>query len=67
MAAAATLLDALSATSTNGVGEMYQHLKSILGTDAMQHAESSLQHQIEASVLPSPVPKAGDRGPPKEH
>jgi hypothetical protein len=30
------LLDALSVTSTNGVGEMYQRLKSILTTVATQ-------------------------------
>jgi hypothetical protein len=34
MAAAAALLDTLPAPSTDGVGEMYQQPKSILGTVA---------------------------------
>jgi hypothetical protein len=33
-----TLLDTLPVLSTNWVGEMYQHLKSILGTATVQQA-----------------------------
>jgi hypothetical protein len=47
MAAVAVLLDTLPAPSTDGVGEMYQWLKSILGTAVAQQGESSLQHQFE--------------------
>jgi hypothetical protein len=36
VATAAALLDALSATSTDGVGEVYQWLKSILCVAAVQ-------------------------------
>jgi hypothetical protein len=57
--AAAALLDTLPAPSTNEVSEVYQWLKSILGTVAAQQAESSLQHQVEASVLPPARPKDG--------
>jgi hypothetical protein len=41
-AAMAKLLDALLAPSTDGVGEMYQRLKSILGTAIAQQVKSSL-------------------------
>jgi hypothetical protein len=47
MAAAAVLLVTLPAPSTDGVGEMYQLLKSILRTAVAQQAESSLQHRFE--------------------
>jgi hypothetical protein len=56
VAMAAVLLDTLLLPSTNGVGEVYQRLKSILSTTATQQAESSLQHQVEASVLPPACP-----------
>jgi PleD family two-component response regulator len=46
MAMVTTLLDTLPAPSTNEVGEMYQQLKSILGTATAQQVESSLQHQV---------------------
>jgi hypothetical protein len=65
VAAVAALLDALSTPFTNGVGEMYQWLKSILGTAAAQQAESSLQHRVEASVLPPARPKDGGQRAPK--
>jgi hypothetical protein len=55
----AALLDALLAPSTDGVGKMYQRLKSILGTTAAQQVESSLQHRVEASILPPTHPKDG--------
>jgi hypothetical protein len=42
MAVMVALLDALSAPSTDGVGKMYQRLKSILSTTTAQHAKSSL-------------------------
>jgi hypothetical protein len=38
---------------------MYQQLKSILGTAAMQQAKSSLQHWVEASVSPTSAPRTG--------
>jgi hypothetical protein len=56
VAMAAVLLDTLLLPSTNGVGEVYQRLKSILSTTATQQAESSLQHRVEASVLPPACP-----------
>jgi hypothetical protein len=56
MATAAVILDTLPAPSTNGVGEMYRQLESILGTTTAQQAESSLQHRVEASILP-PTPR----------
>jgi hypothetical protein len=56
VAMAAVLLDTLLLPSTNGVGEVYQRLKSILSTTATQQAESSLQHRVEASVLPPAYP-----------
>jgi hypothetical protein len=40
----AALLDALPAPSTDGVGEMYQRPRNILGTTATQQLESTLQH-----------------------
>jgi hypothetical protein len=43
--------------STDGVGEMYQRLKSILGTAAAQQAKSSLQHWVEATVSPTSAPR----------
>jgi hypothetical protein len=55
----AVLMDTLPAPSTNGVGEVFQWLKSILDTIAVQQVESSLQHRIEASVLPPTHPKDG--------
>jgi hypothetical protein len=56
MATAAVILDTLPAPSTNGVGEMYRQLESILGATTTQQAESSLQHRVEASILP-PTPR----------
>jgi hypothetical protein len=50
MAMTASLLDTLSTPSTNGVGEVYQQLKSIVDTSTAQQQESSLQHQVEASI-----------------
>jgi hypothetical protein len=50
MAVAATLLVTLPAPSTDGVGEVYKRLKSILGTATAQQSESFLQHWVEASV-----------------
>jgi hypothetical protein len=44
-------LEHIAHTLTDGVGEVYQQLKSILGTTTVQHVESSLQHQVEASAL----------------
>jgi hypothetical protein len=61
VATVAALLDTLPAPSTDGVGEMYQQLKSILGTTTAQQAESSLQHWVEASVSPSICPKDGEQ------
>jgi hypothetical protein len=46
MATMAVLLDALPVTSTDGVDEMYQRLKNILGIAIAQQAESSLQHWL---------------------
>jgi hypothetical protein len=70
MATMATLLDTLPAPSTNRVSEVYQRLKSILDTTAVQQAERSLQHRVEASILPPTHPKdegqratQGDFGP----
>jgi hypothetical protein len=40
----AALLDTLPTPSTDGVGEVYQRLMNILGSAAMQQAESSLKH-----------------------
>jgi hypothetical protein len=65
MAAVAALLDALPTPSTDGVGEVYKRLKSILGTTAVQQAKSSLLHQVEASILPPTNPK--DRGQKATH
>jgi hypothetical protein len=59
MAAVAMLLDALPAPSTNGAGEVYQRLKSIIGGTVAQQAESSLLHQVEASILLPTDPKDG--------
>jgi hypothetical protein len=61
VAAVAVLMDTLPAPSTNRVGEVYQQLKSILGTATAQQVESSLQHQVEASVLPPARPKDGEQ------
>jgi hypothetical protein len=58
--AAATLLDTLQAPSTDRMGDVYQRLKSILSTTAVQQVESSLQHLVKASTLP-PV-RSKDRG-----
>jgi hypothetical protein len=55
----AVLLDTLPAPSTIEVSKMYQRLKSILGTTTVQQAKSSLQHRVEASVLPPAHPKDG--------
>jgi hypothetical protein len=60
VALVATLLDMLPAPSTNRVSAVYQRLKSILDTDAAQQAESSLQHWVNASILPPTHPK--DKG-----
>jgi hypothetical protein len=59
MAVVAALLDTLPTPTTNGVSELYQQLKSILGTAVTLQAESSLQHRVEASVLPPAHPKDG--------
>jgi hypothetical protein len=50
MAAMTLLLDALPAPSTDGVCEMYQRLKSILGTVTARQVESSLQYQVGQRV-----------------
>jgi hypothetical protein len=50
VAAVVALLDMLSAPSTDGVGMVYQQLKNILGTTAVQQAESTLQHRVKASI-----------------
>jgi hypothetical protein len=47
----------LLAHSIDGVGEVYQRLKNILDTTAAQQVESSLQNQVEASILPPACPK----------
>jgi hypothetical protein len=57
VAAASALLYTLPAPSTNRVGEVYQWLKSNLGTTATHQVESSLQHRVEASILPPAHPK----------
>jgi hypothetical protein len=59
MAVTAALLDALPAPFTDEVGEMYQWMKSILSIAAAQHAESFLQHRVEASVLTPARPTDG--------
>jgi hypothetical protein len=51
VAVAAALLDVLPTPSTDGVGEVYHRLKSILGAVAMQEVESSLLHRVEASII----------------
>jgi hypothetical protein len=50
VAVVAAFLDTLPTPSTDGVGKIYQQLKNILGTAAVQQAESSLQHRVEASI-----------------
>jgi hypothetical protein len=67
MVLAAALLDTLHAPSTNGVGKVYRQLKSILGTAAALQTESSLKHQVEATVSTPIHPKdsTGDKGPPR--
>jgi hypothetical protein len=45
------LLDTLPAPSADGVDKVYHQLKDILGTTAMQQAESSLQCRPEVSIL----------------
>jgi hypothetical protein len=52
VAAVAALLDALLAPSADGVGEVYQWLKTILGTTALQQVKSFVLCRIEASILP---------------
>jgi hypothetical protein len=59
VAVVATLLDALLAPSTNGAGEVYWQLNSILGAATAQQVESSLLHWVEASILPLVSPKDG--------
>jgi hypothetical protein len=49
--ATTALLDALSAPSTDGVGEVYEWLKSILGATATQQAESFLLYRVKAPIL----------------
>jgi hypothetical protein len=49
--ATTALLDALSAPSTDGVGEVYEWLKSILGATATQQAESFLLYRVKALIL----------------
>jgi hypothetical protein len=67
MAKVAALLDTMPATSTDGVGNVYQWRKSILSTTATLQAESSLHHRAKASILTPPpsVPWMGDKGPPR--
>jgi hypothetical protein len=43
-AAVASLLGTLPASTTDGIGKVYQWLKNIMGTTAAQQTESSLQH-----------------------
>jgi hypothetical protein len=50
MAFVAVLLDMLPMPSIDGVGDVYQWLKNILGTAAVHQAESSLQHRVKASI-----------------
>jgi hypothetical protein len=59
VAAVAALLDTLSTPSTDGVGEVYQWMKNILGITAAQQVESTLQHRVKISVLTSTVPRPG--------
>jgi hypothetical protein len=56
---AATLLDTQHTPPTNGVGEVYQRLKSILGTTIVQQAESTFQHRVEASISTPDHSKTG--------
>jgi hypothetical protein len=65
VAATTTLLDTLPIPSTDGVGELYQQLVNILGIAATQQAESSLQHQVEASVLTPDHSRQGAKGHPR--
>jgi phospholipase/lecithinase/hemolysin len=65
-AVVAALLHALLTPFIDGMGEGYQQLKSILDATPMQQAKSSLLHQVEASILTPPAPRAGNRGPSKE-
>jgi hypothetical protein len=45
------------------VGEVYRWLRNILGNATTQQAESSLQHQVDASILTPIRPKdGGQRG-----
>jgi hypothetical protein len=44
------LMDMLPTPSIDGVGKVYQQLKNILGTTTALQAESSLQHQVDASI-----------------
>jgi hypothetical protein len=62
MAIAATLLDMLPTPSTDGVGEVYQWLKNIISTAAAQQVESSIQHQVEASISTNDRSNVGGQG-----
>jgi hypothetical protein len=72
MATMAALLDALPAPSTDGVGKVYQRLKSILSAAA--YSRRSVPCYIRSRPLfcplpsppPPPRPRVGDRGPSKE-
>jgi hypothetical protein len=44
------------APSTDKASDVYQWLKSILGTTVVPQAESSLLHWVEASILHAPPP-----------
>jgi hypothetical protein len=59
VAVTVALLDTLPAPSTDRVGEVYEWLKSILGIAAAQQVESSLPHQVKASILLRADPKDG--------
>jgi hypothetical protein len=66
MAVVAALLEVLPTPSTDGAGEVYQQLKSILGTTTMQQAESSLLHWDEASIFAPHQPQRwGTEGHPR--
>jgi hypothetical protein len=54
-----TLLHTLPEPSADGVDEVYQRLKNILGTTAVQQEESSLPQRVEASILTPVRPKDG--------
>jgi hypothetical protein len=61
VATTVVILDVLLAPSTDGVGDVYQRLKNILGTAAAQQAKSYLQHRAKATILPTAHPKDGEQ------